>query len=272
VSAERGHDVVLFEAAAELGGQLRMAATSWRRDLSGIVEWRAAELSRLGVAVHLNRYVAAEEVLAESPQVVVVATGGVPDLDWIDGAEYVTSAWDLLTRSVAAHGEVLIWDGTGRHPAPLCAELAAAAGCRVELVSIDGFLAAELTYSERNNWKQRFYARGIATRFDERLQRVTRVGNKLEATFLNDVSLASTTRTADLVVVEHGTLPVDELHRELRERSVNDGVTDVDALVALAPQPRQREIGFELHRVGDAVASRNVHAAVLDAFRLCVAL
>jgi 2,4-dienoyl-CoA reductase-like NADH-dependent reductase (Old Yellow Enzyme family) len=270
VAAERGHRVQLFEAAGELGGQLRIAATSWRRDLTGIIDWRVSELARLGVRVHLNRYLSADEVAAEAPDLVIVATGGVPDIDWIDGAEHLTSAWDLLTRAAPAHGEVVIWDGTGRHPAPLCAELAADAGCRVELYCIDGFLAAELTYSERNNFKQRCYAKAITTHFDRRLLRVQRDGNKLAATFLNDVSLTEATVLADMIVVEHGTLPADALYHELRARSVNDGVTDVDALVALQPQPRRQHGAFELHRIGDAVASRNVHAAVLDAFRLCV--
>jgi hypothetical protein len=81
-------------------------------------------------------------------------------------------------------------------------------------------------------------------------------------------------RAADQIIVEHGTRPADELYRALREGSANDGVTDLPALLALEPQPREirPKASFELHRVGDAVASRNVHAAILDSLRLCVAL
>jgi len=39
-----------------------------------------------------------------------------------------------------------------------------------------------------------------------------------------------------------------------------------------APQPSAPGLGFQLFRIGDAVSSRNIHAAVLDAFRLCRAL
>ena len=80
-------------------------------------------------------------------------------------------------------------------------------------------------------------------------------------------------READQIVVEHGTIPADKLYHDLRTQAVNDGVTDLDALLALKPQPRslRPEGSFELHRIGDAVASRNIHAAVLDAFRLCIA-
>src|SRR5947209_211644 len=84
VCAERGHNVVLFEAADRLGGQVLLGTrASWRRDLLGIIDWRAAELARLGVAMRLNLYAVAADVKAEAPDVVIIATGGVPDIDWI---------------------------------------------------------------------------------------------------------------------------------------------------------------------------------------------
>jgi len=68
VAAERGHDVSLLEASDALGGQVRLAVrASWRRDLIGLVDWRAAELERLGVRVRFNRYAEARDIQAESP-------------------------------------------------------------------------------------------------------------------------------------------------------------------------------------------------------------
>jgi hypothetical protein len=64
-------------------------------------------------------------------------------------------------------------------------------------------------------------------------------------------------------------VPADALYHALREHAANDGVTDLDTLLANAAQPVTAKPGFELHRIGDAVASRNIHAAVLDALRLC---
>ena len=87
VAAERGHKVVLFEAANRLGGQLLLAVrATWRRDLIAIVDWRTAELARLGVEVRLNTYAVADDVLREKPDAVIVATGGVPATGWLDGA------------------------------------------------------------------------------------------------------------------------------------------------------------------------------------------
>jgi hypothetical protein len=55
VSAERGHEVVLFEAGSRLGGQMLIAVrATWRRDLIAVVDWRAAELARLGADVRLG--------------------------------------------------------------------------------------------------------------------------------------------------------------------------------------------------------------------------
>src|SRR5262249_18314053 len=97
VAAERGHKVVLFEAAPQPGGQRLIAVRApWRRDRIAIVDWRAAELERLGVDLRLNRFAEADDILAESPDAVIVATGGVPDTEWLDGAEHCTTVWDVL--------------------------------------------------------------------------------------------------------------------------------------------------------------------------------
>jgi hypothetical protein len=97
------------------------------------------------------------------------------------------------------------------------------------------------------------------------------VGNRLEATFRHELTGAVTTLAAAQVVVERGTAPVAEIFDALRPASANDGVTDMEPLLAGEAQRLLRD-GFELHRIGDAVTSRNVHAAMYDALRLCMAL
>ncbi|ACL63002.1 NADH:flavin oxidoreductase [Methylobacterium nodulans] len=272
VSALRGHEVVLFEAAAKLGGQLLLSQrASWRRDVIGIVDWRVEEIRRLGVRVELNRYAEVDDVLAENPDAVVVATGGVPDIDWIAGAEHCDSVWDVIGGTTPLAAEVIVYDGTGRHPGPQAAELAAQDGRKVQFVSIDAQIAQELTYAERIIWKKRIYELGVPMTFDHEIVKVERRGNRIVATFRNLASEQLTERMADQILVEHGTRPADDLYQALRPHSANDGVTDIDALLAGEAQPLtwRPELRMELHRVGDAVASRNVHAAVLDALRLC---
>ena len=109
---------------------------------------------------------------------------------------------------------------------------------------------------------------------DRTLKSVRQSGNRLEATLQNIYSGASERRLVDQVVVEHGTVPADELFFELAPASSNGGRTDLGALIALEPQPLrvESEGDFALFRIGDAVASRNIHAAVYDALRLCIVL
>ena len=268
VLGERGHHIVLFEAAPRLGGQVLLGAeASWRKDLIGVVDWRAGELDRLGVDVRTSHYAEPEDVLAEDPEIVIVSTGGVPDIGWLDGVEHATSAWDFLTGGGAVGEQVLVYDGTGRHPALQCAERAATAGADVQLVCIDGEIAVELTYAERAIWKQKVYEAGVTMTQDHRLLRIAKTGNRLTATFANEATGAMVEYPADRVVVEHGTIPVDDIYQALRGDSANNGVTDLDAL--LSGRPQSQGAGFELHRIGDAVSSRNIAAAVYDALRLC---
>ena len=275
VAAERGHEVVVFEAANRLGGQLLMAArASWRKDVLGIIDWRRNELERLGVEVRLNTLAERDDVLAERPDVVIIATGGTPDIEWIDGAEHVTSAWDVIGGSVKLGPDVIVYDGTGRHPAAQILELAAGENRQVAFYSIDSQLAQELTYAERIIWKKRAYELGMTIHTDHRIEAVARRGNRLHVVFRNLATNAAIERAADQIIVEHGTRPADGLYQELRGAAANAGVTDIDALLELREQPLTLNPAgsFELHRVGDAVASRNVQAAVLDSMRLCRAL
>src|SRR5712692_3834830 len=150
VAAERGHKVVLFEAASKLGGQLLIAVrATWRRDLIAIVDWRAAELERLGVDVRLNSFAEADDILAERPDAVIIATGGVPDTEWLEGGEHCTSVWDVLADSTRAKADVIVYDGTGRHEAVSCALHLAENGRDVQFVTIDDNVGLEMEYSAR---------------------------------------------------------------------------------------------------------------------------
>ena len=94
-------------------------------------------------------------------------------------------------------------------------------------------------------------------------------GNRLIAALRNTMTDAEEERVVDRVVVDYGTLPVEGLFEDLRARSVNDGETDLDAMVQGRPQRWAGQPGFALYRVGDAWTGRNIHAAIYDSLRLC---
>ncbi|RWM49482.1 NADH:flavin oxidoreductase [Mesorhizobium sp.] len=273
VSAERGHKVVLFEAAPKLGGQVLLAArTSWRKDLISIVDWRVAELDRLGVDVRYNVYAESCDVLAETPDHVFIATGGLPAAKNFDGADLAVSGWDLLSGDARAARSVLIFDQTGRHEAVAVADHLSAAGHEVTLATSDAQSAAEMGYPDRTVFHKRLAEQGVATHPYLKLRSIRREGNRLVATMEHQLTHALQEWTTDQVVLEAGTDPVTELYDELRNASVNDGVTDVDAMARWEAQPVGDRPGFSLHRLGDAVTSRTIHAALLEAYRLTVHL
>jgi 2,4-dienoyl-CoA reductase-like NADH-dependent reductase (Old Yellow Enzyme family) len=275
VAAERGHRVTLLEATPQLGGQLLLAVrASWRRDMISIVDWRVSELEALGVEVHYNTYADAADVLALDPDVVIVASGGLPDFGDLDGAELCCSVWDLLSGDVKAEERILVYDGTGRHEAVSCAEQLAIDGASVTLATIDDCVAAELGYAERPTHRKKLYELDVEVKLDLMLLAVRREGDHLAVTLRNDLTDAEIEVETDQLVVERGTFPVDEVFQELRDGAANHGVTDIDALINARSQPVEIPPGggYLLYRIGDAVSSRSVHAALLDAFRIAVAL
>ena len=96
-------------------------------------------------------------------------------------------------------------------------------------------------------------------------------GDLLAAVLYDEYARTFEERIVDQVVVEHGTLPADDLYFELKPASSNLGEIDLDALLAARPQGKVNnpDSSFQLFRVGDAVASRNIHAAIYDSLRLC---
>ncbi len=273
VCAERGHEVVVFEASSEAGGQIQLAARSKRRkELVGIAEWRVARCEALGVQMRFNTFADASDVLAESPDIVLVATGGLPDSSILEaGEELVVTSWDILSGDAKPGEEVLLYDDNGAHPGMQAAELIAESGAKLEIISPERFFAPEIGGLNHVAYARCFHDHGVRITINTRVLSVERQGNKLAAVLGSDYTDISETRVVDQVVVEHGTVPLCDLYFELKERSKNRGEVDYQALIAGKAQQlnNNSEGSYRLYRIGDAVSSRNIHAAIYDALRLC---
>jgi 2,4-dienoyl-CoA reductase-like NADH-dependent reductase (Old Yellow Enzyme family) len=272
VASARGHEVVVFEAGDRPGGQLRIAAgLRRRREILGIVDWRLAECRRHGVEFRYNVYADAADVLREKPDVVIVATGGLPNTSFLDeGAELATTSWDVLSGAAKPAGSVLLFDDNGAHPGMTAAEFIAETGSALEFATPERVLAPEVGGTNYPAYFRAFARHGVTVSLMLRLQRIRRDGNRLVATLFNEYDRSHHERRVDQVVVEHGTLPLDELYFSLKPGSRNLGEVDYGAWIANRPQDVIRNPGgaYLLYRIGDAVASRNIHAAVFDALRL----
>ena len=270
VLAERGHSVVLFEKAARMGGQINIAASAgWREALSGIARWLIGQVTRLGVDVRLGTEATEAAILAEKPDVVIVATGGLPSRGHAPGAEKAVTTWDVLTGAVELSGSVLLYDEMGQHNAASTAEQIARRGALLEMVTHDRWIAAEVGTTNQPIHYRELYKLGVIMTPNMELAEIYPEGNRLVAVLRNTMTGAEEERIVDHIVVEHGTLPVDGLYFGLKDGAANRGVTDLEALIAGQPQHEAPPGGYVLYRIGDAVAGRNIHAAIYDALRLC---
>jgi len=276
VLAERGHQVTVLEANSTPRGQIAIAARSHRRkDLVGIVDWRVGELGHLGVDLRYNVYAEVEDVLALEPDLVVVATGGLPNRAFlVEGEELVLDSWETMTSAADLSGDIVVFDDAGGHPGLDAAELLARRGATVEYVTPGRAIAPEVGPLTSPGYLRTFAEADVAVTLSYTLTRVRRrPDNRLVAKLFNEYADKTIERVCDHVVVEHGTLPNDELYFQLIPHSSNRGEVDYEAFVAIAPQRivRAPEGRFQLFRIGDAVAGRNIHAAIYDAARLGMA-
>ena len=272
VAGERGHDVVVFEAASDPGGQIRLTAQSERRrEMMSIIDWRMAQCEKHGVTFHFNSWAEAGTVEAENPDVVIVATGGLPHTDVLKrGNELVVSSWDIISGDAKPGTNVLIFDDAGDHAGLQAAEFLAKAGAKVEIMTPDRSFAPEVMAMNLVPYMRSLQKLDVTFTVTYRLESVEKEGNQLIAHVGSDYGGVARQRTVDQVVVNHGTIPLDDVYFELKPKSTNHGEISHDQLIAGAPQSvvRNPEGRFQLFRIGDAVAARNTHAAIYDALRL----
>ena len=274
VAAERGHGVTVFEAQPDPGGQVRLTAQSPRRcEMISIIDWRMAQCAAREVVFHFNTWAEAEDVTALDPDVVIVATGGIPNTELFESGKeqgHVVTSWDLISGDVKPGSNVLIYDESGDHPGLQAAEVAASAGATVEVMTPDRVFAPDIMAMNLVPYMRSLQDKDVTFTVTRRLLDVQKGGNQLKAIIGTDYSDLRTEATYDQIVINYGTLPLDELYFDLKSLSWNGGAVDYDAMIDGRPQDviRNPDGTFQLFRIGDAVSARNTHAAIYDALRL----
>jgi 2,4-dienoyl-CoA reductase (NADPH2) len=252
-AAERGHRVILFERHDRLGGQAHVAAAvPSRAEFFDIARNLIVAARRAGVVLRTGVEATAALVRAESPDAVIVATGACPSRPWWAGDDQrVVDVRDVLEGRVHPEGRVVVVDELGFHQATSTAELLADRGCTVEIVTNGMVVAQDLGITlDLETWNVKAHAKGIGQSVDLVPMGVAAIDGDggLALLLQHHPTGTDQTRACDWVVCAVHQQPDDALWHAL------DG----------AP--------FEVHRIGDCLAPRRAHAAVVEGHRVAVAL
>lgn len=245
IAARRGHHVTLFEQQAELGGQVNLAIkVTNRAEFGDLVRNLLHELHQLPITVRTNTLATAELVLAEQPDAVVIATGSVPDRAAFPGANGpdVADVSDILTGRVVPGRRVLLVDRLGFHEAASVAEYLAERGCQVEVVTPALYVGQDLGITlDLENWYRR--ARRLGIICTPNVSVLSAEGGVVTGIH-NYSGQILTFERADTIVLAVQRRTESQLYFALKKRV------------------------RELHRIGDALAPRRAHAAIIEGERV----
>jgi hypothetical protein len=272
VGAERGHDVTVLEAAPQVGGQIRLTAQSpMRKEMMAIADWRLAQCEAKGVKFQYNIWAEANMVTALKPDIVIIATGGLPHAGTLkEGDDLVVTSWDVLSGDVKPGSNVLIYDEAGDYSALQAAEIIAQTGAKLEIMTRDRTFSPEVMAMSLTPHMRALQKHEVKFTVTYLLEKVRLNGNQLVATIGSDYGGISKEQMHDQIVINYGTLPNADLYFDLKPLSKNLGAVDYQQLIKGEMQDfsKNPDGQFQLFRIGDAVASRNTHAAIYDALRL----
>jgi mycofactocin system FadH/OYE family oxidoreductase 2 len=253
-AAQRGHRVTLYERRQRSGGQVVTAASvPSRAEFLDVVRNLLAECRRHGVEIKTGVEITADQVRSAAPDAVVVATGARPQPPgWAAGHPRVVDVRDVLEGRAAPDGDVVVVDDLGFHQATSVAELLADRQCSVEIITAGMVVGQDLGVTlDMETFNVRAHAKGIRQSTDLVVMAAAADEADTERVVLNLLHHPTgqqDERRCDWVVCATHQAPDDELWRELA-----DGP-------------------FESHRIGDCVAPRRAHSAVVEGQRVGVAL
>ncbi len=248
VAALRGHRVVLFEREAQVGGQVLIAARApVRTELTGILRFLARQVDKLPIDRRLRVEASPDTVLAESPDVVIIATGShphVPALRGLDGKHVVTD-WDVLLDRVEVGERVVVVDDVHTQRGLSTAEHLLDRGRRVEVISRLFYAGQDVGVTSIAPLYSRLFAKGVTLTPHTDL-----VAVEGSAVVVANVYTRAERRIegVDTVVLSMGSRSIDTLYRALKGQVA------------------------ALHAIGDCVAPRGIHQAILEGTRVARAV
>jgi len=244
VAASRGHQVSLFEERDILGGQLSLAARVPHKEGFGdVIRQLALMVERAGAAVHMGVRVTSEDLLADQPDVVILATGATPLPGVFPGAEKIGwfLAREVLEGEVEVKGESVLLVGGGLVGLEV-ADFLSARGKKVVLVEIAGDVGTKLDALPRAMLLKRLKEQGVEIHLDTTITQISD-GQVLAMKGGEELRIP-----ADAAVLAVGF----RSNRELAE-----GLSGT---------------GLEVHLIGDALEPRGAGEAIREGFEIAAGL
>ncbi|WP_296743304.1 FAD-dependent oxidoreductase [Mesorhizobium sp.] len=247
-AAVRGHQVTLYEASTQLGGQAQLAQQLPRRsEFGGIITNLSRELELAQVRVVKGVRVDHALVDAEKPDAVVLATGARPYRPEMpdDGSVQIVDAWQVLKKQVKTGSRVVVADWRCDWIGPGIAEMLVNDGCDVEL-AVNGTHPGELLpLYVRDNIAAELHKAGVG------ITTYARVFGCDGGTVYMQHSVSEQPilfENIDTLVLCMGHQPEDELSAMLMDQ---------------VP---------EVHVIGDSLAPRTAEEAVYEGLKVAAAL
>jgi 2,4-dienoyl-CoA reductase-like NADH-dependent reductase (Old Yellow Enzyme family)/pyruvate/2-oxoglutarate dehydrogenase complex dihydrolipoamide dehydrogenase (E3) component len=239
VAASRGHQVALYERQDHLGGWGAVGCIPpHKQEIRDLIDYFGTQLKKLGVEVHLGRALTPEDVLAEKPDAVILATGSEELLPPIPGADQanVLTASDVLTDKVETGHRVVIVGGgqTGLETAEFLSEK----GKNVTVLEMLAEVGQDMELMSKVFMMPRLAEAGIEILTDTKVEEIHEQG----------VRSTGGEIAADSVVMAVGLKALDPKAESLREKIA------------------------EVYEIGDCVKPRRLLDAIHEGARVAMSL
>ncbi|MCL6612446.1 MAG: FAD-dependent oxidoreductase [Peptococcaceae bacterium] len=271
-AAARGHRVTLWEKGPVLGGQLHYAAKPpGKQEFMTLVDFYLNELEAGGVEVELNREATAEDVIQQSADVVVLATGARPsDPPFpVTAGDKVVSALDVLAgKAVLGRNVVVVGGG--------------AVGCETAItIAGIGTLSAEglkfLVENQAESYETLQLLLNRGTKNVTLVEMLKGIGKDIGVT-TRWVVMKEISRLGVNVIDQAKVKEVND-RGVVIERGGQETLIPADTVVlAVGSRPAGELAGQlegrvpDLHVIGDAASPRKITQAVREGFDLALKL
>jgi NADPH-dependent 2,4-dienoyl-CoA reductase/sulfur reductase-like enzyme len=236
VAARRGHDVHLYERQSVLGGQLVLGSVAgYKKELLNLIKFQEKQIERFGVKCHLNQEVTVDMVKAESPEVIILATGSYPSFPPVQGIDkpHVVGFADVLRRDAPVSKKVVVVGGgpTGCEVAHHLSEN----GCPVTIVEMLPEIGTRLESMTRKILINKLKENDVKIMTECKLSKVLDDGAVVIGSDDKEISIE-----AELIVITIGNRPDKRLFEKLKP------------------------LGYEIHQIGDCLEPRSARAAIYE--------